>query len=234
MSATPMRALMSISLCSSATPGSPIQTGSVMPAARRPASQVVMAAGIEAHLGGHRLDVRLLVGERLAKCGLRDRGVTLGVARHPDVGQAAADVRHRPQQRQAILVVARLVGVAPDDEGVVDGRGVDAGEQLRQVAAVADHARRQMRDDVEAPGLEPLAELDRGLDALGRRGGHRDRRAGRQEGRLLVDVLERDELELGRLEDAGDGGLGRRSELPSCHVLGPRRPSPGRRPSGGR
>ena len=45
MSATPIRALIESSFWGSATPGMPSLTGSVMPSARRAATQVAIAFG---------------------------------------------------------------------------------------------------------------------------------------------------------------------------------------------
>ena len=199
MSATPIRALIASSRCGSATPGTPRWTGSVMPSARRAASQVAMASGIEAELGRHVAGERRLGAERLEQRPVGDEGVALRVGRDPDLGERVADLGHRPKERQAVRVVARLLGVAADDEGAIDAGALEPGDQLRQVGAVADHPRREVRDGPEAAGLELLAQGDRGLDPLGRRRGHRDRRPGRQEGRLVERVLERDELERRRI-----------------------------------
>ena len=82
----------------------------------------------------------------------------------------------------------------------------------REVRAVADHPGRQVRDRPEAARLELLAQRDRRLDPLRRRGRHRDGRAGRQERGLVERVLQRDELERRRAEDAGEGLAGGRRE----------------------
>ena len=79
---------------------------------------------------------------------------------------------------EAVRVVARLLGVATDDEGPIDAGALEPGDQVREVGAVADHPRREVRDGPEAAGLELLAQGDRGLDPLGRRRRDRDGRAG--------------------------------------------------------
>jgi hypothetical protein len=51
---------------------------------------------------------------------VRDKGVTLRVARDPDLGWRDAEVGHRLEEREPVGKVARLLRVAADDERSID------------------------------------------------------------------------------------------------------------------
>ena len=229
-----MRALIASSRCGSATPGSPTWTGSARPSAATVREPRPDRGRIEAQLGRHVAREGRLRPERLEQRRVGDERVALRVARDPDLGQRVADLGHLPQQRQPVREVARLLGVAAHDERPIDAGALQPGDQLGEVGAVADHPRRQMRHGAEPERLELLAQRDRGLDALGRRGRHRHRRAGRQERRLLERVLQRHELERRRAQDRGErGGLGRRQRGPAAEQHAVRPPSPASTPCAG-
>ena len=96
---------------------------------------------------------------------------------------------------EPVRIVARLLGVATDDERAIDAGAFEPGDQVGQVGAVPDHPRREMRHGSKAASLEPLAQGDGRLDPLCRRRRDRHGRAWRQELGLVERVLERDELE---------------------------------------
>ena len=98
--------------------------------------------------------------------------MTLWVARDPDLAQVVTDVGHRPEQRQPVNELARVLGVAADHERPIDPAVAHPGEELGEVGAVADHVGRQVRHGPEAALVESAAELDRRVHPLGRRGGH--------------------------------------------------------------
>ncbi len=229
-----MRALIASSRCGSATPGSPIWTGSARPSPRRSAQPRPDRGRIEAQLGRHVARERRLRPERVEQRRVRDERVALRIARDPDLGQRVADLGHLPKQRQPVREVARLLGIAAHDERPVDAGVLEPGDQLGEVGAVADHARREMRHGAEPERLELLAQRDRGLDALRRRCGHGHRGARGQECRLLQRVLQRHELERRRPQDGRErGGLGGRQRRPAAkeHVVRP--PNPASMPCAG-
>ncbi len=177
MSATPIRALIASSRCGSATPGQTEmdrERDALGAAGGQPRGDRVR---VEAELRRHVAGEGGLGPQRLEQRRVGDEGVALWIGRDPDLGQRMTDLGHRPQEREPVRVVARLLGVATDDEGAIDAGALEPGDQLGEVAAVADHPRREMRDGAEAAGLELLAQGDGRLDALGRRRRHRHRRA---------------------------------------------------------
>ena len=68
--------------------------------------------------------------------------MALRVRGDADLRQWVTDVGHGSQQREAVRVGARLLGVAPDDEGAVDARAFEPRDQFGQMGAVPDHPRR--------------------------------------------------------------------------------------------
>ena len=203
VSATPIRALMASSRCGSATPGRPRWTGSVDALGAPGGEPRRDRARIEAELRGHVAGEGSLGPERFEQGPVGDEGVPLRIGRDADLGERMADLGHRSQQREAVRIGARLLGVATDDEGAIDAGALEPGDQLGQVGAVPDHPRRQVGNGAEAAALELLAQGDRRLDPLRRRRGDGDRRARRQERRLVERVLERHELERRASQDAG-------------------------------
>ena len=201
-----MRALIASSRCGSATPGQADVDGQreALPATvREPRPD---RGGVEAQLGRHVARERRLGPERVQQGRIGDERVALRIARDPDLGQRMTDLGHRAQQRQPVGEVARLLGVTAHDERPIDAGPLEPRDELGQVGAITDHPGRQVRHRAESQGLELLAQGDGGLDALGRRGGHRHRRPGRQERRLFQRVLQRDQLERRRVQDRGEGG----------------------------
>jgi hypothetical protein len=79
---------------------------------------------------------------------------SVGIARDPDLAQAVARVGHRPEQRQPVREGARLGRVAADHERLDDAGVAQPRQQRAQVALVANHPRRQVRDSVEATALQ--------------------------------------------------------------------------------
>ena len=236
-SLTPIRALIESSFGISATPGMPSLTGRAMPSARRAAMNVAIAFGVEAQLRRHVLHERRLVAQRLEERRVRDVRVALRVARAPDLRSGAGRARPSPAAARARRGTRRArprrrrrrtPGRCRPREGGASSVG--------EVRAVADHPRREVRDRAQARPLELHRQVDRRLDGLRRRGGHGDRRARRQRGGLLPDVLERNQLERRVGEDAPQrgGGLGvqrpRAGEERHQARAATRRPSRGRPP----
>jgi hypothetical protein len=94
--------------------------------------------------------------------------------------------------------LAGLGGVAGRDEQLRDARLHQAREHLREVGAVADKPRRQVRHDKVARRREPLTQLERRVEPLARRRRDGDLRVGRQVlGDLLLDAVEREQLKAG-------------------------------------
>ena len=69
---------------------------------------------------------RRLGAERLEERAVGDERVALRVAGDADLGERMADLGHRPEERQAVGEVARLLGVAADDERPVAPRPLRA------------------------------------------------------------------------------------------------------------
>ena len=93
--------------------------------------------------------------------------MALGVARDADLVEAGPPLAHGREQRRGALERARgLVRVAGGDEQPADAGRLDAVEQLGEVGGVADLTRGQVRDHPVAPAGEPLAQLERGVEAL--------------------------------------------------------------------
>ena len=157
-------------------------------------------AGIEAELGRHVARKRGLRAQRREQRPVGDERVALRVPGDPDLGQGMTDLGHLTQQRQAVGVGTGLLGVAADDERPVDAGAFKPGDQVDEVGSVPNHPRRDVRDCPQAVRLELLAQRDRRLDPLRRRGRHRDRCAGRQQRCLIERVLQGDQLERRRLE----------------------------------
>ena len=168
MSATPIRALMARSRWGSATPGTPRWTGSVDAFGSPGGEPGRDRTRIEAQLGRHVARERRLGAERVEQRPIRDEGVALRIGGDPDLGERMADLGHRAQEREAVRVRARLLGIATDDEGPIDPGALQPGDEIREVGAVPDHPRGEVRDRPETAGLELLAQGDRGLDPLRR------------------------------------------------------------------
>src|SRR5439155_20293251 len=88
----------------------------------------------------------------------------------------------------------------PLDAGLAQARG-----DVREMAPVADHPGGEVGHDPKPAVHKSLRERDRRLEALGGRGRDGNARAPRQVLELIVDTLERQELECGIGQDPGDG-----------------------------
>ena len=159
--------------------------------------------GVEAELGRHVARERRLGVEGFEDRPVGDERVALRIRGDADLAERVADLGHLAQQRQAVRVGARLLRVTTDDEGPIDTGALEPGDEIDEVGPIPDHPRRQVRDRPKAGRLELLAEGHGRLDPLGRRGGDRNRRTGRQERRLGHRGLERDQLEGRGREEAG-------------------------------
>ena len=129
MSATPIRALIASSRCGSATPGGPVdrqRDALGTPGGQPGCDRLRVEAELRGHVAG---ELRLRV-ERLEQRRIGDEGVALRIGRDPDLAQRMADLGHRPEERQAVRVVARLLRVATDDEGAVHAGALEPGDQL--------------------------------------------------------------------------------------------------------
>ena len=80
------------------------------------------AGDVEAHLGGDVGGVSLLVDQRLSEEIAGDEGMAFRITGDADVGEVMTDVRHLPEEGERVGKLARLVGIAADDENVVDLR----------------------------------------------------------------------------------------------------------------
>ena len=85
-----------------------------------------------------------------------------------------------------------------------------------RAGAVAHQPRREVRDDRVAGAREPLGQLERRVEPLARRRGHRDLDIGAEVlEHLLLDPLERQDLEARAAQQPGErGGLARASRSP--------------------
>ena len=131
VSATPIRALIARSLCGSATPGTP-DGGPAARCPRRGARRATSRSPPGRSRAGSSCSWRTAALARSASSSGASamNGVALRVGRDPDLGKRMADLGHRPQQRQAVRVLARLLGVATDDEGAVDAGALEPRDQL--------------------------------------------------------------------------------------------------------
>ncbi len=132
--------------------------------------------------------------------------MALRVARDADLGRQAAERLHRLEQRQPVQERTGLLRVAADHERPLDAGRAHRLEQRREVVAISNHARGNVRDGAKLDGLQLRRELDRCLEALRRRGRDGDGGAAGQERRLVAGVLQGDELERRIGEDPPERG----------------------------
>ena len=92
--------------------------------------------------------------------------MTLGIARHADLGERVARFVDRPEQHQAVVELPLVLGVAAHDERPAEAGLATSIEHLAQMRAVADHVRRQVRDDDVPAAGDLLGEVERGLDPV--------------------------------------------------------------------
>ena len=116
--------------------------------------------------------------------------------------ELGAALAHRLEQVHGARELAdRVGGVAGGHEQLADPGGEHAVEQLVEVRAVAHEAGGQVRHHGVAGAHEPLAQLERGVQAAARRGGDGHRRGGAQMGEhLVLHAVERNHLEARALE----------------------------------
>ena len=160
---------------------------------------------VERHLRRDMRGVLLLREERFDQSLLRDRRVSLRVARDADGRERVPQLSHRSEQSEPVVELAPILGVAADDEGAAHPGRPASVEHVLQVLPIPEHVGREMRRRVVAARDQRLAERDRGLDPVAGRRGHGGRGSGWQRLGPLDRVPEWDQLEQ-RLPEERRGG----------------------------
>ena len=106
-----------------------------------------------------------------------------------------------------VTLAAHLTGGRGNFGHAFLGQILGGDSALPFVVLALDHAGCEVGDRRESVVAELLAEVERVVDRLGGRAGHRDCGSGRQELRLVVDVPERDELVGHALQESPVDGL---------------------------
>jgi hypothetical protein len=121
--------------------------------------------------------------------------MSLRIRGHADRIERVIELLHQADERQPIVDLPTVLGVAADHERSSDPARPASIEQLREMGSVADHVRGQMRGGIVTSGHEGFAQLDRGLDPVARRGCHGGPRSRRQRFGSIERIPERDQLE---------------------------------------
>ena len=176
-----------------------------------------MVAGIEAHLGAAvgrdtgAAEQLLLVGQGTTDDLVGQECMPVGVCGDADGAESMVGVEQVAEELDGPPILARLLGVAADDEDPIDAGGPEPRGQLHRVCPVPDHPSGDVRDGGMAAGLQLLGETLCLGDALGRRTGHRDLTAVGQMLDGTVEALHRDDLERQPVDEAQpvrSGGVG--------------------------
>ena len=104
-----------------------------------------------------------------------NEGVALGIARDADLGQAMVRRQRREQRHRVRELPGRLARVAGNDENVANAGRFQRIEDLAQLDAVTNQARREVRDGAIAEPAEARGEHDRGRQAASGGGGDGER-----------------------------------------------------------
>ena len=133
--------------------------------------------------------------------------MALRVAGDPDLVEAVAQRAHRGEEVDRAVELARLRGVPRRHEQLADAGAEQPLGDLLQVRGVAHEPGGEVGHDRVAGAREPLAQPERRLQALARRGGHGDLRPGREmREHLVLDAVERQHLEARVTEQSGERG----------------------------
>src|ERR1043166_7050319 len=151
---------------------------------------------LEAELADDVRRKRGFVVHRFDEFLVADEGVALRVARDPDCVEAATELANRGEQLECTRKPPGwFLHVAADDQCLAYPDLAQASQKLRQLSLVHDEASRQVGGDLKPAPRELLGELERPVDASGRRGGDRDLEVARDvRGDLFLDSFQREDL----------------------------------------
>jgi hypothetical protein len=94
--------------------------------------------------------------------------MALRVAGNAHVLEGMSELTHQTEKREAVVDLASVLRISSHDERVPDAGRRATLEQRSEVCPVADHVCREVWSRRMPASDEPLAQLDRRLDPVGR------------------------------------------------------------------